>query len=77
MYSLTKEKFIDIKKNILKNKTGKVFDKIRLIFLDELSNLIIKNKSCKNYGDLIALSFWLKKKNLSKFKLNYLEKRIY
>ena len=46
----------------VKNKTGKVFDKIRLIFLDELSNLIIKNKSCKNYGDLIALSFWLKKK---------------
>ncbi len=76
MYNLTKEKFIDIKKNILKNKIGKVFDKIRLIFLDELSDLIIKNKSCKNYGDLIALSFWLKKKNLLRFKSNYLEKNL-
>ena len=62
MFSLTKKKFIYIKKNILKNKTGKVFDEIRLIFLDELSDLIIKNRLCKNFGDLIGLSFWLKKK---------------
>ena len=76
MYDLNKKKFLNIKKKILTNKTEEPFNEVRLNFLEELSNLIHNNKLCKKFSDLIALSFWLKKKNLLKFKENYPEKSL-
>jgi hypothetical protein len=48
------------------NKPFKPFDKVIIEFLDQLSK---KLKKYSEYPDLIALSFWLRKKNLEKIKL--------
>lgn len=47
------------------HKPFKPFDKVIIEFLDQLSK---KLKKYSEYQDLVALSFWLRKKNLEKIK---------
>jgi len=57
---------IDIKLNAIQPFNNSVIN-----FLDILSKEILKNKKAKQYNDLIAFSFWIRKKNLFLLKKRY------
>ena len=44
------------------------FNNISLTFLNELSNILRKSATAKNYPDLMAFSFWCRKGHLEKLK---------
>ena len=54
------------------------FNQNLINFLNYFSNSLIKDKECRSYPDLIALSFWCSKKNIEllKNKINDTEIRI-
>lgn len=60
----------------IKNNLFKCFDKQVIMFLSELSKEILKNPLSKNYSDLITLAFWIRNKNILKFKSYYTDKEI-
>lgn len=53
----------------------KPFDEISIQFLSTLSQTILKYKGIKNYPELVALAYWLRKSNISSI-INALRKNI-
>ncbi len=51
------------------------FDKISIQFLSTLSQTILKHKGIKNYPELVALAYWLRKSNISTI-INQFQKNI-
>ena len=48
----------------LKDGPYEIFDKNIIIFLNEISKEILKNKNCKKFPDLIAFGFWCRSNNI-------------
>ena len=61
----------DIFEKFIVEKPDYIFSDSCLVFLDELSKLIIKNKKSRIYPDLITFAFFIRKSNLNKLKNNY------
>ena len=54
-----------------KFKAIEPFNNLVTDFLETLSKAILKDKQAKNYNDLIAFSFWIRKKNIYNLKKRY------
>ncbi|MDA7713974.1 hypothetical protein N8824_01540 [Candidatus Pelagibacter sp.] len=67
--------FKDLEILVGDNKIDKIvdipFENKIVEFLNFFSNHLIKDKKTRNYPDLIALSFWCRKKNITKFKKQF------
>jgi hypothetical protein len=55
----------------LKDGPYEIFDKNIIIFLNEISKEILKNKNCKKFPDLIAFGFWCRSNNIKSLLNNY------
>ena len=54
----------------------KIFSDVVVEFLDALSKEILGTRECKQYSDVIAYAFWIRKasiKKVAKIKLNLVE----
>tara|TARA_B100000767_G_scaffold147637_1_gene139097 strand:+ start:4457 stop:5662 length:1206 start_codon:yes stop_codon:yes gene_type:complete len=73
-----KELEIMVGDNKIYKTVDTIFESNIIDFLDFFSNQLIKDKKARNFPDLIALSFWCRKKNLEKFKQQFVkdEKRL-
>ena len=49
----------------------KAFDDRAIAFVNELSRELLKDKSIKNYPDLVALAYWFRKSNIRKLYDSY------
>ncbi|UCC79609.1 MAG: acyl-CoA reductase [Candidatus Zixiibacteriota bacterium] len=56
---------------IFKEKILKPFDSNVLAFINEVSNLILKDPSFRRYPELVAMAFWMRKSNISKLKTDF------
>ena len=61
--------------NIL-NKPRVPFDDISCEFVNELSRELRKDKKSKLYPDVLALSYWCRKSNITKMRLDFRESYI-
>ena len=54
-----------------------IFDKKIILFLNEISKEILKNKDCKQFPDLIAFGFWCRLSNINNIlkKYNFFKNR--
>lgn len=50
------------------------FSKLSINFLDDLSILLLKDKSANKFGDILSLAFWIRKKNITNLKKNFFNK---
>ena len=55
----------------IESKPKEIFDKEIIEFLSDLSISLLKNKVNKNYPDIIAFAYWIRKANLNLNKSNY------
>lgn len=61
--------------NIHKTKALPVFDEKVLAFLDELSRLLLEDRSLRSKPDVAAFAFWIRRKNLENIGGKYLGSR--
>lgn len=71
MLILKSSEFEEFKITDILPKKFKIFDDKILIFLNDLSNKILKNKLSRNFPDLITFGFFCRKSNLLKLKDSY------
>ena len=50
----------------IKILSSKVYSKLSIEFLNELSKIILKNKNSKKFSELISYGFWCRKSNIIK-----------
>ncbi len=50
------------------------FSKLVITFLNDLSILLLKDKSANKFGDILSLAFWLREKNITNLKKNFFNK---
>lgn len=74
-YILNKIEYISGNKDILLNmsnvKCRRIFDVEIITFLDDLSKELMKKSNIRDYPDLLALAFWLRKSNLKSYEKKY------
>ena len=54
----------DVLRNVEKITALPIFSDCVLMFLDDLSKKLLKNKEAKNFPDLIAFAFWIRKASI-------------
>ena len=50
----------------IKILSSKVYSKLSIEFLNDLSKMILKNKNSKKFPELISYGFWCRKSNIIK-----------
>ncbi|MDA9112791.1 hypothetical protein N9J91_03770 [Gammaproteobacteria bacterium] len=72
LFSPTNIKSLDDAIILLESKgCWKAFDERAIAFVNELSSELLKDKSIKDYPDLVALAYWFRKSNIRKLHNSY------
>ena len=61
----------DILNRMAEVKCLEVFNDDILLFLDELSSLLLQDRSLRKYSDVVSFAFWIRKRNLESLGKKY------